>query len=81
MSYQASYINPLYQFDKQLYELVLEDDAGVLPTVRQWVEFDEVVDEQSMITRAEQIIDAVLAQQALEAERAALPAPDPAIQV
>lgn len=32
--YQAQYINPLFQLGYIDYELILTDDAGVLPTVR-----------------------------------------------
>lgn len=62
--YQAHYINPLFQFGKKTYELVITDDAGVLPTERQWMDFDETITDQEMIVRAETFIDAVLARQA-----------------
>ena len=63
--YQAHYINPHFQFGKKNFELILEDDAGVLPTIRQWAKFNENVTDDEMITFAENIIDQVLAEQQL----------------
>lgn len=37
--YKATYINPLVQFGRSEYTLVLVDDAGVMPTLRQQCSF------------------------------------------
>lgn len=64
--YQPAFINPHKQFGKQNYELVLTDDAGVLPTIRQWMSFPEDVKDSELFEAAEDYITHVLDTQLAE---------------
>lgn len=61
--YEAHYINPLYQYGYHMYELILEDPTLERPTIRHWVKFHDTVTDDEMLTRAEEIIDEVVAAQ------------------
>jgi len=74
MTYQASFINPLVQFGKRTVELLLVDDAGVLPTIRQWRDFPAAITAQELVTAGQAAITAVLQEQADAAAAAAIAA-------
>lgn len=61
--YKARLINPLKQFGKLNLELILEDEAGVLPFVRQWCKFPDTVTDQQILEYTEKIIDIHVAQE------------------
>lgn len=64
--YQPAFINPHKQFGKQNYELILTDDVGVLPTIRQWMSFPEGIKDTELFKKAEEYITHVLDSQLAE---------------
>ena len=63
MTYQAHYINPLRQFGKISYDLILSDPDGILPSVRQNMQFPKDVLDIDLIEAAENFTDQVLSEQ------------------
>ncbi len=62
--YKARFINPLKQFGKQNYELILTDDEGVLPPIRQWCKFSDKVTDDELIEFADSYIKQYLNERA-----------------
>lgn len=56
MSYTFEYINPLIQFEKLNVELILVDDEGILPPVRQWMTFSNKISENDLIKAGDSFI-------------------------
>jgi hypothetical protein len=63
--YKAHYINPLIQYGRIDFTLVIEDDEGIVPTYRLEKSFLESVTAEELDQIAAQEIERILAEQEL----------------
>lgn len=63
--YKAHYINPLKQNGAQEYDLLIEDDEGILPPARVSKSFKEGITERELEAAANQEIQNVIEQHGL----------------
>lgn len=74
MSYQAHYINPLIQFGFAEFDLIIEDDEGVLPPCRIHKTFKDTVTQAELDQEANDSIAWWIAENALPAQPQAVAA-------
>lgn len=68
--YQATYINPIYQLGRIEYELLLVDDAGILPDQRIPKSFPDTSTQTELDAEANRTIAVVRASQAVAPQAA-----------